>query len=219
MTARGRTFAIGDLHGEAQLLRDLVTVIAPQPHDTLILLGDYLDRGPDALGTIETLEALVRRCRCVCLLGNHDEEWLDLWDGERFTHCPAVPGARRVWDQHQGQVPPVIGQFLTKAQRTYEDGYAWYAHAGARPGVPFWETPPEVYVWGDPDFLTSPYDWGKPVVFGHWELETPLITHTKIGLDTAAWRTGVLTAMQMETGQIVQVQRKTPAHDASARDI
>ncbi len=213
MAAVERTFAIGDLHGEAELLRRLLAAIAPQPTDRLIFLGDYLDRGPDALGTIQTLDALAQRCPCVFLLGNHDEEWLDLWDGARFTHCPFIPGARRVWDQHQGQVPPVIGHFLTKTQRTHEDGYAWYAHAGARPGVPFWQTPPEVYVWGEEDFLRSSYDWGKPVVFGHWELAAPLITATKIGLDTAAWRSGVLTALQMETRQVVQVRRDVLASD------
>ncbi len=77
----------------------------------------------------------------------------------------------------------------------------------------FWQTPPEVYVWGEEGFLNSPYDWGKPVVFGHWELAAPPITPTKIGLDTAAWRTGVLTALQMETRQVVQVRRDALASD------
>jgi serine/threonine protein phosphatase 1 len=58
---------------------------------------------------------------------------------------------------------------------------------------------------GQSDFLGSSYDWGKPVIFGHYELAEPLVTPTKIGLDTAAWRTGRLTALQVETRQIIQI--------------
>src|SRR5215467_13987200 len=110
--------------------------------------------------------------------------------------CPHIAGAYWVWEQCRGAIPPRIGQFLTKTRLYYEDGYAWYSHAGATPGVPFWQSPPESYVWGHAEFLGSTYDWGKPVVFGHYELSDPLVTATKIGLDTGAWRTGRLTALQ-----------------------
>jgi serine/threonine protein phosphatase 1 len=62
-------------------------------------------------------------------------------------------------------------------------------------------------VWGDSRFLTSSYNWGKPVVFGHYELAEPLITPTKIGLDTAAYRTGILTAMDIVERRIIQATR------------
>ncbi len=206
----GATYAIGDLHGEAALLRQLLADIAPRPQDTLIFLGDYLDRGPDAQGVCETLLELDLTHHCIFLRGNHDEEWLDAWDGERFTHCPAMPGARPVWEYYQRQppyqMPSVIGRLLAKTRLTYEDGYGWYSHAGAQPGIPFWESSPEMYVWGSNEFLRSSYDWGKPVVFGHYELAQPLVTPTKIGLDTAAYRTGILTAMRIEDRQIVQAK-------------
>ncbi|HLY30339.1 MAG TPA: metallophosphoesterase [Ktedonobacterales bacterium] len=201
------TYAIGDLHGEAELLRQVLALIMPRPQDTLVFLGDYLDRGPDAQGVCETLLALSRTHHCIFLRGNHDEDWLEMWNGEHFTRPAVAPGARRVWEQYHGAVPPVIGRLLAKTQMTYEDGYAWYSHAGAEPGVPFWQSSPEVYVWGMQGFITSPYDWGKPVVFGHYEFEEPLITHTKIGLDTGAYRTGVLTAMRLQDRQIFQARR------------
>jgi serine/threonine protein phosphatase 1 len=58
-------------------------------------------------------------------------------------------------------------------------------------------------MWGQADFLSSTYDWGKPVIFGHYELTEPLVTATKIGLDTVAWRTGRLTALQVDARQII----------------
>jgi serine/threonine protein phosphatase 1 len=107
-------------------------------------------------------------------------------------------------------VPPNIGQFLTRTRISYEDGYAWYSHAGAEPGLPFWESPPEVYVWGTSRFLGSTYDWNKPVIFGHYELPDPLVSRTKIGLDTGAWRTGVLTGFHVETHRIIQAIHLRP---------
>jgi serine/threonine protein phosphatase 1 len=207
--AGSTTYAIGDLHGEVTLLRRLLEQLSPGSDDTLIFLGDYLDRGEDALATVETLTTLAESCHCIFLRGNHDEAWLETWNGSAFTRCPHIPGARPIWDQYHGLIPSEIGEFLAGTRLTYEDGYAWYSHAGAQPGIPFWESPPEAYVWGSPGFLTSTYDWGKLVIFGHYELEELLITHTKIGLDTAAWRTGIVTALQVETRTIIQVARSS----------
>ena len=215
--AASATYAIGDLHGEVTLLRQLLELLTPRSEDTLVFLGDYLDRGEDALATIETLANLVTSCHCIFLRGNHDEVWLETWNGSAFTRCPHIPGARPIWDQYQGLVPPAIGEFLVGTQVMYEDGYAWYSHAGAQPGIPFWESPPEVYLWGTAGFLTSPYDWGKPVIFGHYELEAPLITQTKIGLDSAAWRSGVLTALHVESRTITQATRASETSTATSR--
>lgn len=104
-------------------------------------------------------------------------------------------------------MPRRIGDFLAQTRLFYEDGYAWYSHAGAQPGIPFWHSPPEISVWGIAEFLTSSYDWGKPVIVGHYEVDAPLLTPTKMGLDTAAWRTGRLTALQVETRQIIACTR------------
>jgi hypothetical protein len=66
--------------------------------------------------------------------------WLETWNGSAFTHCPHIPGARPIWDQYQGLVPPHVGTFLAGTRLMYEDGYAWYAHAGAQPSIPFWQS-------------------------------------------------------------------------------
>ena len=199
------TYAIGDVHGELTLLRHLLSQLSLQPEDRLIFLGDYLDRGEDSVATVLFLAELGATRPCIFLRGNHDEEWLEWWNGETFTRCPAIPGARSVWERQHGLIPHAVGVFLAQTRYTYENGYAYYAHAGAQPGVPFDQTPREVYVWGCHDFLTNPASrWGKPVVFGHYELPAPLVTDALIGLDTAAYRTGVLTALRIEDRQIYQ---------------
>src|SRR5205085_119403 len=69
----GHTIAIGDVHGCSMALAALVAAIRPGPEDTLVTLGDYIDRGPDSRGVLDQLIALVGRCRLVPLLGNHEE--------------------------------------------------------------------------------------------------------------------------------------------------
>ena len=76
-----RTIAIGDIHGCSTALAALLQAIDPQPIDTLITLGDYVDRGIDSKGVIDQLIALADRCRLVPLLGNHDEMMLHARDG------------------------------------------------------------------------------------------------------------------------------------------
>src|SRR4029453_4765190 len=68
----GRTIAIGDIHGCAAALGALVAAIEPTADDTLVALGDYVDRGPNSRGVLDELLALAKRCRLVPLLGNHE---------------------------------------------------------------------------------------------------------------------------------------------------
>lgn len=75
-----RTIAIGDVHGCAAALRALLEQIKPQSTDTIVMLGDCVDRGPDSRGVIETLLELRGRCELVPILGNHEEMMLNFLD-------------------------------------------------------------------------------------------------------------------------------------------
>jgi serine/threonine protein phosphatase 1 len=69
----GRTIAIGDVHGCSRALAALLDVVEPQPADTIVTLGDYIDRGPDSRGVVHRLVRLAGECRLVPLVGNHEE--------------------------------------------------------------------------------------------------------------------------------------------------
>jgi serine/threonine protein phosphatase 1 len=71
-----RTIAIGDIHGCSAALDAVLEAIRPRPDDTIVTLGDYINRGPDSMGVIEGLIELAHRCRLVPLLGNHDQMFL-----------------------------------------------------------------------------------------------------------------------------------------------
>lgn len=72
-----RTIAIGDIHGCSTALIGLLAAIDPEPDDTIVTLGDYIDRGIDSRGVLDRLLELSRRSRLVSLLGNHEEMLLD----------------------------------------------------------------------------------------------------------------------------------------------
>ena len=80
--AAHRLFAIGDIHGCLPALETLLAAIQPQPDDTIVTLGDYVDRGPQSREVIERLLRL-QECRLIPLLGNHDEMLLMIYDGQR----------------------------------------------------------------------------------------------------------------------------------------
>ncbi len=77
-----RTIAIGDIHGCLAALETLLSAVDLKADDTIVTLGDYIDRGPDSRGSLERLLRLQGQCRLVPLLGNHDEMLLNLYDGQ-----------------------------------------------------------------------------------------------------------------------------------------
>jgi len=221
-TSVERTFAIGDLQGEVTLLRRLLATLQPQPTDTLIFLGDYVDRGEDSVATVEEIAALRTQTQVVALRGNHDAAWLEVFTGNSYRQRPAIPGARALWDQYRGLPPVSLGRFLATTVLTYEDEYAYYCHAGAHPGLPFRQTPPEELLWGPPGFWNERdaqggrVGWGKPVVCGHYEVATPVVTPIRVCVDTAAYRTGMLTAIEVLSQRVITVRR---THARTVDDI
>ena len=76
-----RIFAIGDIHGESKTLKDLLALIEPSKNDLLVFLGDYINRGSDSKGVIDTLLALKTTTNCRFIMGNHDEMLLAALSG------------------------------------------------------------------------------------------------------------------------------------------
>lgn len=203
------SYAIGDIHGEVTLLKRLLELLPFRPEDRLIFLGDYLDRGEDSIAVIRALQEIQQKHEhCFFLRGNHEDAWLEEWDGTHFKTQPLMPGASKVWESCNGEIPTDIGEWLAKTRIDYENQHAYYVHAGLIPGKPFWSTSPMEKMWGARGFAERDYNWGKPVVFGHWEVEEPNIRPYKIGIDTGAWHTGILTAIQLPSRQIFQAKRE-----------
>lgn len=231
LTEGKRIYAVGDIHGRRDLLTGMVARIRadlaarPHPHPLLVFLGDYVDRGPDSRGVIETLIGLRDGdLPTAFLLGNHDRyvqaylddpDWYDLtfhWladnlGGGRTLASygvegadPARPAATR--DPFGAAFPAEHRAFLDAAALWVRVGGYVFAHAGIRPGVPLAEQDIEDLIWIREPFLGSNDDFGFKVVHGHTIAKAVEHHPNRIAVDTGAFRTGILSCVVLEGAEV-----------------
>jgi len=190
-----RTFVVGDIHGRCAQLLNLLDMLPRDPQtDTLVFLGDLIDRGADAPGCVDHILKLTRENpeRVICLRGNHEQMLMDFLDGHTSIWLTPVTGGERTFEQYTGyparvqtesdfeemrhlleeKLPPEHLQFMQSLPFYYEDEHAIYVHAGLDEGKHPSESSPMSLLWmRDMDFYKN-YR-GKPCVFGH--TPTPLL--------------------------------------------
>jgi serine/threonine protein phosphatase 1 len=203
-----RHIVIGDIHGSTTALQRLLRATAPEADDTLIFLGDYIDRGEDSRAVLDQLMALERTRRCIFLKGNHEDLFLRALDGgtEEWLNWLGNGGLTTLHDFDQTLPPPGHVDWLRRLALSHETDDYYFVHAGLRPGVPPEASTDMERLWIREPFLSSDYDWGKRVVFGHTvQLHGPLVQPNKIGIDTGAClpRIGRLTAMILPEKQFM----------------
>lgn len=218
-------YAVGDIHGRADLLKDLVAMIAEdaaQHSDekrTLIFLGDYIDRGPDSCGVIEFLmSGLPTGVEAIFLRGNHEDyalkflhgnlavgpSWLH-FGGTAFLASYGVNAYRPNLLQDLGalhselleKMPAAHRAFLEATRFFHSSGDYYFVHAGVRPDVALEKQEATDQMWIRDDFLSSDADFGKIVVHGHSIVMKPDVQNNRIGIDSGAYATGHLTALKL----------------------
>ena len=226
--ANKRCYVIGDVHGRSDLLAALLETIRehnatrPERETVVVTLGDLIDRGP---GSREVVELLMRplplAARLVCLKGNHEEillrglggepELLLEWLRHGGLECAQSYGissgllrgqAADVLEHNLGSaIPQEHLRFLASFADSARFGDYLLVHAGIRPGVTVEAQSPADLRWIRKGFLDNPTDHGFIVVHGHsisLEVEE---APNRIGIDTGAYKTGVLTALWLEDGE------------------
>jgi len=211
MRTTSKIFAIGDIHGCLAKLRELLARLPYEPgRDSLVFLGDYIDRGPDSAEVLDLLGELTQRDPgIITLLGNH--EYL-LLEYHRTGDPALLPYLRRMgidttlksYGVHTGFalqsldfLPAAHLAFLKGLPLYWESADYLFVHAGLEAGVPLAEQDATTCCESRDSFIGSDYDFGKKVIFGHTEFEMPLVTATKIGIDTGASHGNLLTAVEL----------------------
>ena len=225
-----RAYAIGDIHGRADLLAELISVIKTDAivrlgpgTNVVVYLGDYVDRGPQSREVIDLiLSDPLPDFAEVRLLGNHDDTLL------RFLEDPSIGPT---WSSYGGDatllsygvrarpdlvgidryedmrrqllqlMPPGHVEFLRGLSLSCVAGDYLFVHAGVRPGVPIDRQSPSDLLWIRDDFIDSPLDYGSVVVHGHTPFDQPDVRHNRIGIDTNAFASGMLTCLILEGEQ------------------
>jgi serine/threonine protein phosphatase 1 len=198
-------YAIGDIHGSLQKLRDLMTQCqrhADGRPATFVFLGDYIDRGPDSRGVIETLMDLQSRQpdRVVALKGNHEAVALEIIDGETEPEHWLGEGGLATLRSYNADHPDDLPQehiaWLRALPFFHDDGHRFFVHAGVDPERPLDAQRDHDLIWIREPFLSDRRDYGRLIVHGHTPQTSgqPDFRGNRLNLDTGAVFGRALTA-------------------------
>ena len=225
---------VGDLHGCLDLLKQTLERIdahieaeGPEgdPAPRLVLVGDYVDRGPDSAGVLRHVHELQKAMpeQVICLMGNHEWMMLD------FLADPAGKGPR--WlnnggvqtlasfgiggvtpqspledlsdaaDALEAAMPEGLLDWLRRLPLSHSSGNVICVHAAMDPYLPLRDQLPEVLLWGQRDFLKRPRNDDLWVVHGHTIFKQPQFVQSRISIDTGAFHTGRLSVAYIRPGR------------------
>lgn len=212
-----KIFAIGDIHGCLEKVRALITNIGADPqNDTLIFIGDYIDRGNSSREVVDYIIRLkVQYKKVVCLLGNHEymlirylegvDEDMYLENGGIATlHSYGISRSDEP-EKRKAKIPREHRKLFESLLPYYETEDYIFVHAGLKPGLRLCEQTKNDLLWVRHEFIYTEDDFGKMVIFGHTPLSHPLIMPTKIGIDTGAVFGGKLTCVELPAVKFHQV--------------
>lgn len=213
----GKYFAIGDIHGCINLLESLWDKIEPdfdREKDTLLFIGDYIDRGPDSREVVDFILDLKKKVNIICLKGNHEQMLLTYHLYNSYKDFYLMNGGSSTVMSYglvksdsgkRMNIPPEHLDFFRTLLPYHETEDYIFVHAGLKPGYPLKLQDQTDMIWIRSEFIDSDYDFGKKIVFGHTPLPRPLLTAGKIGIDTGAVYGGKLTCVQLPGEIIYQV--------------
>jgi serine/threonine protein phosphatase 1 len=212
-----KIYAIGDIHGCFAKLQQLIKILAiDQQYDTLVFIGDYIDRGSSVKEVVDYVIGLKNESKnVVCLRGNHEQMFLRylegsdeemyLYNGGTATLSSYGISRSSMPQARKASIPPDHLFFFHSLLPYYETEDYIFVHAGLIPGLKPGEQNIHDLLWVRQEFIDSDYDFGKRVIFGHTQFQHPLIEPNKIGIDTGAVAGGKLTCVVLPEVIIHQV--------------
>ncbi len=215
-------YIIGDIHGQIFKLLKLMTMIEEKisDNDTIIFLGDYIDRGKDSYSVIEYLSGLSEKYKISFLKGNHEDMFIKYYYiGKGYDLYIRNGGMATIKSYEKAigkmKLPEKHKKFFSSLKLFYEGDDFIAVHAGLRPyaGKPARQKPEDL-LWIREDFFLADYSWDKTIIFGH--TPTPFLNNSKriyfdkkrniIGIDTGAmYEDGSLACLRWPDKKIFQV--------------
>jgi serine/threonine protein phosphatase 1 len=231
-----RIYCIGDIHGRHDLLIQLLSLIRQDSAGfsgrvIMIYLGDFIDRGPQSR---EVIEELMRNAQpnieYVYLRGNHEQTMLDFLHNDTiglawFTYGgqatlasynavgdKEMPSQREDFIAIQRQLlkklPHAHYQFLKNTSFSYSIGSYFFVHAGIDPDCPLSRQKSDDLLWIRGEFTGSTKSFEKIIVHGHTITDEPELLPNRIGIDTGAYASGILTCLVLQADQQRLIQTR-----------
>lgn len=232
-----RIYCIGDIHGRLDLITQLMKRIQYHAQHfagkiIIVYLGDYIDRGPQSKGVIDfILHNTQPNMHYVYLRGNHEQTLLDFLHNEAvgkswlsygghttlasygvaITKIPTKPtDFLALQSQLRAKLPATHYQFLLQTQLFYSVGSYFFVHAGINPHYSLAKQRPEDLLWIRDEFIHTKKPFEKIIVHGHTITDAAELLPHRIGIDTGAYLTGVLTSLALQGNQQRIIQTQPP---------
>jgi len=214
----GRTIAIGDIHGCDRAFAALIEAIGPSAEDHVIILGDFVDRGPNTRAVIDRLIDVKDQCRLTCLMGNHEEMLLaaraDLSRRALYTWLPCGGAATlESYGPRVGpdEIPAEHVALIESCRDFVQTGDHVFVHASYDANIPIDRQEAYMLRWASlRDYIPPRHVSGKTVIVGHTSQKDGEIFdrgYLKC-IDTYCYGGGWLTALEVGTGQLWQADVK-----------
>lgn len=233
-----RLFAVGDIHGcydeLAPLLDYLDSKRGLNDRDQLIFIGDYIDRGVASKQVVDRLlEVRKRWPKSVFLKGNHEEMLLDFLGlggsngeyylkngGDKFFASYGIEPAGSL-SELRDALPSEHLEFFQSLEIGVSLAEFVFVHAGISPDLELDRQRVGDLLWIRENFISSPHNLGKTVVFGHTAFNQVLLDLPyKIGIDTGAVYGNRLSAVELVAGDLYQVEAgERGVKELSLRDL
>ena len=223
-----RIYAIGDIHGRADLLRILLGKVdadrksRPVERTITVFLGDYIDRGPSSKDVLDILLDYRASFETVFLNGNHEKFAVDFLQNpsviETWRSCggfetllsyglkPSLSSSvdeRLRLSRELAECMPIDHlSFLTSLQLYFQCGEFLFVHAGIRPKVRLRDQDEKDLLWIRDVFLEYEKPFEMFVVHGHTPVHAPDMQSNRLNIDTGAFATGRLTCVAIEGSTI-----------------
>jgi len=214
VSGMGTIFAVGDIHGTFDKLTLMLDrLVIDWAQDTLLFIGDYIDRGPQPFEVVERLVELRKQHpSTVFIRGNHEDMLLNYLAG-RDPFLYLANGGQSTLDAYATRrrdtgaplIPEAHIDFFESTVLYHQTEMFIFVHAGLRPKVPLRKQLTEDLLWIREDFIRSSYDFGRVVVFGHTPFSEPFVGRNKIGIDTGAVYGNKLTCVELPSMVFHQV--------------
>jgi len=240
-------WAVGDIHGRLDLLQPLVEAMVVDlqasgaTRRVVVFLGDYIDRGPDSRGVLRLLAGLSTEqgVEWRFLKGNHEQAMLEFledpsagarwceYGGDRALlswglRAPELAHRAEAWARVAADLRHKLTKnetaFLETLELSVSVGDYFFSHAGARPGVALDRQSSKDLMWIRQPFLDSQTSFERVVVHGHTPTTAVHVDQRRIGVDTKAYDTGVLSAVRLEGTERSLLQAIGPRRGSEARD-
>lgn len=213
------TFAIGDIHGCLEPLKNLLAIIERSRPDggKVVFLGDYVDRGQNSKGVVDLIISgpIKRGWAWVALKGNHEDMMVGAIDGTYEAQWWIGNGGAQTITSYGGHPDAAHVEWMRSLPLKHEDDHRIYVHADIDETVPLQEQTEKTMLWNrKPPHYSGEY-WGKHLVHGHTpSMQNPVTVGNRTNVDSAAVFGGKLSCAVFDDGvpggpiEIISVRSK-----------